>query len=196
MLTADTWKHMDVEVEWGFDAATAGEDYSGHLETYDGRVSTVEPLSTNTSVAGDSWKSSGKSSERRGVKMSLLYQGISKWRKVQPYTTQPEDVARSIVTIWTKSGSFSFLAADLENGPIYAPEYGFFVRRTSELGPSPDAGALQNVTFIPFTTKIESDLGNENMKGWGTTDTPLIIANPSSEIALARGYDSAVMWVK
>ena len=37
-------------------------------------------------------------------------------------------MARTIVTLWTKSGSFSFRAADLENGPILAPEFGFFVR--------------------------------------------------------------------
>ena len=31
----------------------------------------------------------------------------------------------------TKSGSFSFLPADLERGPILAPEYGFFVAKTA-----------------------------------------------------------------
>ena len=72
----------------------------------------------------------GKGSARRGVKLSLLYMGTSKWRKVQPFTSQPDDVARTIVTLWTKAGNFSFLAADLDNGPILAPEYGFFVRRT------------------------------------------------------------------
>ena len=52
-------------------------------------------------------------------------------------------MARTIVTLWTKAGNFSFLSADLENGPILAPEYGFFVRRTSALPripakPAPD----------------------------------------------------------
>ena len=83
-----------------------------------------------TAVDSSSWRSSGKGSARRGVKLSLLYMGTSKWRKVQPFTSQPDDVARTIVTLWTKAGNFSFLAADLENGPILAPEYGFFVRRT------------------------------------------------------------------
>jgi len=41
---------------------------------------------------------------------------------VWPYHAQAEDVARTIVTLWTRSGSFSFLAADLEQGPILAPE--------------------------------------------------------------------------
>ena len=62
------------------------------------------------------------------MSLSLLYQGTSKCRKVWPYNGEPEDVARTIVTVWTKSGNFSFLASDLEKGPILAPEYGFFVR--------------------------------------------------------------------
>lgn len=136
VLVADTWKQMDLEVEWGFDASTAAKDYGGRIETYDGRISGLEPLETenHTSLTGaDSWVSSGATAKRRGIKLSLLYMGSSIWRKQQPYTTQREDVARTIVTVWTKSGNFSFLAADLEHGPILAPEYGFFVRRTSPL---------------------------------------------------------------
>ena len=33
------------------------------------------------------------------------------------------------ITVWTKSGSFTFLVRDLEKGPILAPEYGFFVTK-------------------------------------------------------------------
>ena len=71
-----------------------------------------------TAIESSSWRSVGKGSARRGVKLSLLYMGTSKWRRVQPFTSQPDDVARTIVTLWTKAGNFSFLAADLENGPI------------------------------------------------------------------------------
>ncbi len=74
------------------------------------------------------WRSARKGDARRGVQLGLSYIGTSRWRKVWPYSAQPEDVARTIVTVWTNSGSFSFLAADLERGPILAPEYGFFVR--------------------------------------------------------------------
>ena len=135
---------MDVEIEWGFDPATAGKDYSGRIETYDGGVAGLRPLDgddTTTADRAGSWRSVGKGSARRGVKLSLLYMGTSKWRKVQPFTSQTDDVARTIVTLWTKAGNFSFLAADLENGPILAPEYGFFVRRTSELAPPPRSAA-------------------------------------------------------
>jgi hypothetical protein len=84
-----------------------------------------------------SWRFAGKGGRRRGVKAGLLYLGASKWRRVQPFTSQRDDVARTIVTLWTRAGNFSFLAADLDNGPILAPEYGFFVRRTG--GPAPTA---------------------------------------------------------
>ena len=138
-LVADTWKKMDLEIEWGFDRATADKDYSGRIETYDGVVAGLRPLEgdeSTTAVDSGSWRSLGKGSARRGVKLSLLYMGTSKWRKVQPFTSQRDDVARTIVTLWTKAGNFSFLAADLDNGPILAPEYGFFVRRTGRPAPT------------------------------------------------------------
>jgi hypothetical protein len=141
VLTADVWKKMDVEIEWGFDPATAGKDYSGRIETYDGAVGGLGPLAGDgraSAIDSSSWRSPGQSAGRRGLKFSLLYMGTSKWRKVQPFTSQRDDVARTIVTLWTKAGNLSFLAADLENGPILAPEYGFFVRRTSALTSPPD----------------------------------------------------------
>ncbi|MEI8123220.1 MAG: hypothetical protein WCI20_14405, partial [bacterium] len=141
VLVADVWKKMDIEIEWGFDQATAEKNYSGRIETYDGRLTPVIPLDgdavTKVTDAG-SWGSNGKAANRRGIKCSLLYMGSSTWRKTIPYHNFQEDVARSIITVWTKSGNFSFLAADLEHGPILAPEYGFFVRRTSTLAtPAP-----------------------------------------------------------
>ncbi len=142
VMTGEVWKKMDVEIEWGFDAAASAKDYSGRIETYDGAVSSLRPLAGDgrtTAIDTVSWRSEGQGAARRGLKFSLLYMGTSKWRKVQPFVSQRDDVARTIVTVWTKAGNFSFLAADLENGPILAPEYGFFVRRTSELAAPLDA---------------------------------------------------------
>ena len=139
VLVAETWKKMEVEIEWGFGTSTAAKDYNGRIETYDGRLDGLRPLGSDTGTAAvdaGSWRSAGKTAARRGIRFSLLYMGTSKWRKVIPFTSQPDDVARTIVTVWTKAGNFSFLAADLENGPILAPEYGFFVRRASEF-PAP-----------------------------------------------------------
>jgi len=138
-LVADVWKKMDVEIEWGFEKTTAEKDYSGRIETYDGLVGGLRPIDGDGISAvkeGNEWRSAGKGDNRRGVRFSLLYMGTSSWRKVQPFTSQQDDVARTIITLWTQAGNVSFLAGDLENGPILAPEYGFFVRRTSA-GPSP-----------------------------------------------------------
>jgi hypothetical protein len=187
VLTADTWKKMDVEIEWAFDPATADKDYSGRVETYDGAVSGLSPLDNDTITAADSdhsWQSSGRSSGRRGVKLSLLYMGTSKWRKVQPYTSQRDDVARTIVTLWTKAGNFSFLAADLENGPILAPEYGFFLRRTSQQSPSVED---QLVPRIPLDHKMTAIAGDANLLGWGSDDTPWFGGNPTDTPVSVRG---------
>ena len=136
VLVADVWKKMEVEIEWGFDLTTDGKDFSGRIETYDGVVAGLSPLADDGStraIDAASWRSIGKGGDRRGITFNLLYMGTSTWRKTQPFTSQRDDVARTIVTLWTKSGNFSFLASDLENGPILAPEYGFFVRRTTTL---------------------------------------------------------------
>ncbi len=61
VLTGETWKKMDVEIEWGFDPATAEKDYSGRIETYDGRVAALHPLdgdSITASANAASWRSS------------------------------------------------------------------------------------------------------------------------------------------
>lgn len=179
VLVPDTWKKMDVEIQWGFDEATAAKDYSGRIESYDGRIAGLQPLGS-TSINGDSWRSEGKSTERRGIRMTLLYMGTSKWRKQQPYTTQPDDVARTIVTVWSKAGNFSFLAADLENGPILAPEYGFFVRRTSSLAPQSPRGQLR-IAATPLTTKMNSIAGSDQLKGWGSDDTPWFGSNAAGQ---------------
>ncbi len=143
VLVADTWKKMDIEIEWGYEPGAAGKDYSGRIEAYDGTVAGLTPLAGDTGTAATApaaWRSAGGGGPRRGVKASLLYMGTSRWRRPMPFTSQADDVARTIVTVWTRSGSFSFLAGDLENGPILAPEYGFFVRRAS---PHPTAAPSQ-----------------------------------------------------
>lgn len=137
---AETWKTMDIEVEWGFDEATTGQDYSGRMELYDGQLETLRPLDGDggTKVTRPAtWRSVRTVAGRRGMSFRLRYMGSSRWRTMQPFTSQPDDVARTIVTLWTKAGNFSFLAADLENGPILAPEYGFFIRQTAPAVPPP-----------------------------------------------------------
>ena len=61
----------------------------------------------------------------------MLYVGYED-TPVWPGQAKIEDVNRTIVTVRTKSGSFSFMPGNLERGPILAPEYGFFVAKASD----------------------------------------------------------------
>ncbi len=192
VLVEPTWKQMDLEIEWGYERGAAEQDYSGRIEVYDGRLAGLAPLPNDRATqvtTPASWRSAGKDGPRRGVKARLLYLGTSKWRRVQPFTSQADDVARTIVTVWTKGGNFSFLAGDLENGPILAPEYGFFVRRTSEVRsregapPSPDLRKPRTL----FVDKMLSIAGNEALLGWGSNRTPWFGGNPTDRPQTAQG---------
>ncbi len=190
VYVAEVWKQQEIEIEWGFDRATTNKDYSGHVEAYDGRLSDVTPLpgdSQTVATGPGSWQSSAGSTARRGIRLKLQYMGISKWRKIQEYTTRPDDVARTIVTVWTKAGSFSFLAADLENGPILAPEYGFFVRRVSALPALKAASSEPRAKPELLTSKMESIAGEEKLKGWGSNDCPWFGVNPTNVPVSTRG---------
>ena len=139
---SDVWKQMDLEIEWGFESSTKALRYDGHIEAYNGVIGDLQPLrgDAGTTVEGPrSWNSVRKGSARRGVRMRILYMGTSPSRQVWPMDSEMADVSRTILTVQTKHGSFSFLASDLENGPILAPEYGFFVRREEHDG-SPQVG--------------------------------------------------------
>ncbi len=138
----DLWKRMDLEIEWGYEPSRAGLDYGGTIAAYDGLVSGVKPLpgdgGTAMTAAGE-WRSAGPGGPRRGISLNLHCIGTSPWRKAWPGNPKPEFLPRTIVTLRTKSGGFSFLAADLENGPILAPEYGFFARAAGAPSPGTDA---------------------------------------------------------
>jgi len=179
----ETWRCLDLEIEWGFDAVTAASDYGGRIEPYDGIVGEVRPLvgDTSTTMTGPlEWNSAAQCTARRGVRMSVLYIGRSAWRRVWPYDAQAEDVARTILTVCTKAGSFSFLAADLEHGPILAPEFGFFVRaiRPPEV-PLEEPAAI--VPKVPLSPKMNEILGNRDLRGWGQTVSPWFAGNPHAD---------------
>jgi hypothetical protein len=139
-IAPDLWKKVEIEIEWGFDSTTAVLDRDGSIQAYDGVVANVRPLpgDERTVMTGrNTWSSPGGAQARRGLRLFVLYMGSSRWRRVWPYHAQPDDVARTILTIRTGTGGFSFLTSDLEQGPILAPESGFFVRASGR----PDAGS-------------------------------------------------------
>ncbi len=128
----EVWKRMDVEIEWGFKAGMQAADYGGRVEGFFGLPGDVSPLPGDSGTAIDgrnAWKSHAGVGRRRGIAMPLFYiqpadefvRGMPKFPYGHPRDTR--------MTVWTKSGSFTFLVRDLEKGPILAPEYGFFVAK-------------------------------------------------------------------
>ena len=114
------WKHAEVMIEWGFQTDTEQLAFDGSLEcTQTGMAGQAQPLPGDgqTIVTAErTWKSPGAVQGRRGVVVPVLY------------TPSVRGPSRTILTVRTCSGSFSFQPVDLESGPVLVTEYGFFVR--------------------------------------------------------------------
>ena len=129
------WKYIEVLIEWGFGKGTEALPFDGSVEASQVApvmVGKAQPLSgdrATTMTGKQAWKSPVASGARRGIVLPVLYASGS--------------VRISILTVRTASGSFSFRPADLEDGPILAPEYGFFV-----------ANAASNTTAAQFETEL------------------------------------------
>ena len=110
------WRRADVAVEWGFDKATADLAFDGSIESSYllGMLGKAKPLpgDTATTMTGDhSWKSPPAGGARRGIVVPLLYSAATR------------GTTRTIITVRTSAGSFSFQPVDLATGPVLAPEY-------------------------------------------------------------------------
>ena len=163
----ERWRRMEIEIEWGFQPATEKAQYDGRVEGFFGLVDKVAPLpgDAGTTMEGPhAWKSQANGSNgRRGIALWLLC--------IRPIIEQVGDMPifpyghplDTRITVWTKSGSFTFLTRDLEQGPILAPEYGFFVRASGTSVVPPGAADV-----LPLLDgNLESLLGNNDLHGWG-----------------------------
>jgi hypothetical protein len=162
-IVPDTWKKMDLEIEWGFQSGRDKLNYGGRVEAYNGVLADVQPLADDrgtTMAEPGGWRSASKGDARRGVRLSVLYIGSPHWPRVWPYHAQAQDVARTILTVWTQSGSFSFNVSDLEQGPILAPEYGFFVRDIAKR----QAAAVQKESQPPIRMDSAATTAKEFVK--------------------------------
>lgn len=112
------WKRMDVEIEWGFEPGTEKSEFDGRLETHVAMVGPVTALPEDkTTVAdGTAWQSRGEAA-RRGVIVPALY---------APDSCPGLD---SRVTVWTKTGGFTFRISELEKGSMLIPGAGVFVTK-------------------------------------------------------------------
>ena len=141
------WKRLDLEIEWGFQPGTEKLDYDGRIEGHFALPGRFAPLAGDAGTAmsdGGAWKSRASGAARRGVTGSVLCldTDFDFWSvPPAPELRNTKDRRnrlvhpQSLITVWTASGNFTFLAGDLEKGPILAPEYGFFVRKSGS-GPS------------------------------------------------------------
>ena len=185
VFTPEAWNLMDVEIEWAFQNEARKLDFSGSVEAYNGLVGRPRPLpdDARTVVTGGArWQSKATGGGRRGIALRLLYLGPTQNTRVWRHQARLKDVNRTIVTVRTASGSFSFLPADLETGPILAPEYGFFVRAAAKRqGTLAHNGTRRaSVEKDLLRTKVNSVAGNPAVRGWGSNDTPWFGANPAA----------------
>jgi len=173
------WKYAEVTVEWGFKTGTEGLPFDGSIQSTHalGTLGAARPLpgDRQTTMTGPlSWKSPAAGESRRGIVVPVLY------------TPAVRGPARTILTVRTCSGSFSFQPVDLETGPILAPEYGFFVLATGQPAakpPAQPAPATHKVGPPPaelLTAKIDAREGATAVSGWGSKQTPSVFAYPGT----------------
>ena len=125
------WSAVDVEIEWGFKEGAEQAVFDGRIEAYDSYVTSVKPLADDkgtTMTAADAWKSApAAGGGRRGIVVSLLHPGR--------FGARPRDARMRIspldarITLWTKGGNLTFLADDVNFGPILVPEHGVFIAK-------------------------------------------------------------------
>lgn len=112
---ASKWREpLSVDIEWGLETDHASTLWSGRAEIYNGITDGIQPLEAGNgiAVAGQAgWKEGAGSAARRGITLRLFHSDDS-----------AED--RSIVTLWTTGGDFSFTIPDIEQGPVLIPGLG------------------------------------------------------------------------
>jgi len=139
-----TWKYADVMIEWGFEKGAEALAFDGSIESTHvlGMVGKAQPLpgDSRTTMTGErTWKSPAAAQGRRGVVVPVLY------------TPAVRGPARTILTVRTASGSFSFQPVDLRRGPMLVSELGFFIR-----DPAPKASSQSPQVVlapVPFESK-------------------------------------------
>ena len=173
------WRYAQIVVEWGFKEGTEKSVFDGRIESAHllGAVGKAKPLPEDkvTTMTGDrAWKSPAAKGARRGIVVPVLF------------TDAVRGPGRTIVTVRTSSGIFSFQPVDLDSGPILAPEYGFFVRDLFREQAKPAAHKVSQVRppMDLLKAKLDAIGGIPAVRGWGSKDTPMIYTNPGARPAI------------
>ena len=164
------WKKVDVVIEWGFKQGTEAQPFDGSVDvTQTGHIGKPAPLAEGAAEMVDdrSWKSPPRGNSRRGIRLPVFYTPASRGSD------------RTIVTIRTSAGSFSFLPLDLESGPILVPDQGFFLCDPS---PRPVAPPVVHLV-LPDSDLMKGKYESEwpESRGWGSKDAPLLTVNPTDK---------------
>ena len=185
ILTPQTWELLEAEIEWGFQAGAEKLTFDGGIEVYNGIAGKARPLDRDdgTTLVGDhAWRSKPAGGVRRGIAVPLLYLGSTLNTSVWRQHARLEDANRTIVTVRTGAGSFSFRPADLETGAILAPEYGFFVRAIArQRAPAPAPAQEVAAPRDLLTEKVDAIAGGPAIRGWGSNATPWFGSNPAEK---------------
>jgi len=133
---------LRVEVEWSFKSGQRPRGLEGRIEVYNGRLGLVMPLSASSGVvmAGPhAWRSETASRGRQGIEAEIFYvPDDAQEVRFRPSIDLPTGSSglltyhpnRTVVTLRTAAGSFSFAPKDLEAGePILIPSLGFLVSK-------------------------------------------------------------------
>jgi len=103
------WKSGDVRIEWGH--TDEERTYDGSLSAYNGEVLEAKPFGSAQAQGPFAWTSTAGKRRTAGIVAKVLY-------------TSGMDVDRTIVTLRTKAGDFSFLPGEaLEYQPVDIPVF-------------------------------------------------------------------------
>jgi hypothetical protein len=133
---------LRVEIDWDVLPAPKRGSFDGSIEVYNGRLVKIAPLpDSGVAIEGASqWRSPPVAGKRRGIDVELLYVADdaheARFHKLPREDSFPNGTNgrmtfhpnRTVVTVKTVGGSFSFAPKDLDSGePIYVPSLGFRV---------------------------------------------------------------------
>ena len=111
------WKIGEAYIEWGHTDQERSCD--GSLSMYNGEVLEVRPFGGAQAQGPFAWTSTAGKGKTAGIVAKVLY-------------TSGMDVDRTIATLRTKAGDFSFLPGEaLEYQPIDIPDFGVYIRNNS-----------------------------------------------------------------
>jgi len=140
-------KKVSVRIEFGCDKAES-KSVTGKLEVYNGWIKKVAGWGWNNQdmmLSENSW-SIKPADKPRGIKVDL--------KAAKPKLPGSNDL--TIVTVRSSNGTFSFLVDDLENGPIYIPDYSVFITETGDLTTFADSNVRKGRT-VREKLKVEPE---------------------------------------